>query len=461
MSTQTLIIGAGPVGLVLGALLKQRFKWMEVTLINKRQTYTREQIVIFRPTVLELLPREFQEFLETRGCFVYPPNVNRGNCYTQKTPGGLISLPLHLFEEDVWDYCNQLGVKRIIRDMEKLPPAQIKTLRETGTLDGTNYDYIFGCDGTQSWTALNILQSKLTPPDKQHALYYGMGLILDPLDRQSRIKTDPSSGTQTPPQNLYRGFSAKGDSKFYIGLAISKKIYTKIFKIGEDLKKKKEKRKLVFNDMPPSIQTIIKSAIKYYDFNINLPKQTKIFVFALPLQYFNPPSKILKNKSTCTALVGDSVFRPHFFSWAGVNSGIVEADKIVELIDSDLTCKKIVGAYNRFCKRERRSRWSGYSGLAIPFKAIKDSLKNISKPDLVQIGRDKGFGPIISEMDKDSVGYLMGCDAVPGCTIPKESPGVESFLTCFKDDCPEYKVRNPRTRRCIKVGGQVYEKVCS
>ena len=80
MSTKTLIIGAGPVGLVLAALLKQRFKWMEVTLIDKRQTYIREQIVIFRPTVLELLPREFQEFLETRGCFVYPPTVNRGNC---------------------------------------------------------------------------------------------------------------------------------------------------------------------------------------------------------------------------------------------------------------------------------------------------------------------------------------------------------------------------------------------
>ncbi len=40
---------------------------MEDTLINKRQTYTREQIVILRPTLLELLPREFQEFLETRG----------------------------------------------------------------------------------------------------------------------------------------------------------------------------------------------------------------------------------------------------------------------------------------------------------------------------------------------------------------------------------------------------------
>ncbi len=170
---------------------------------------------------------------------------------------------------------------------------------------------------------------------------------------------------------------------------------------------------------------------------------------------------MLKNNSTFAALVGDSVFAPHFFSWAGVNSGILEADKIVELMDSELSCQKMVGDYNRFCKRERRSRWSGYSGLAIPFAAIKDSIKSMTGSALVQAARSKGFGPSITRMDKTSLGYLVGCDAIPGCTNPEDSPGVESFLTCFQNGCPEYKVRNPRTRRCIKVDGEVYEKVCT
>ena len=290
MSTKVLIIGAGPVGLVVAALLKHRFRTMEITLVEKRKEYTREQIVIFRPAVLELLPREFQEFLETRGCFIYPPNVNRGNCYTQRTPDGLISLPLHLFEKDVWDYCTRLGVKRTLQDLENMPAAQTKTLRETGTLDGTRFDYIFGCDGSRSWTARNILQSKLTPPDNQHAIYYGMGLILEPNDRQFKIKPDPPSATPTPRQNLYRGFSAKADSDFYIGLAISKKIYTTVSKIQET--KRKEKEKTFFDDVPPSVQTLIESAIKYYDFDIDIPK-TEIFAFPLMLRYFTPPSKIL------------------------------------------------------------------------------------------------------------------------------------------------------------------------
>ena len=140
MTTKTLIIGAGPIGLVLAALLKHNFRSMEVTMYEKRSHYTRQQIVIFRPNVLRLLPREIQKFLKTRGCFINHPNVNKGNCYTKKTPGELISLPLHLFEEDVEEYCKSLGVKRTIQDISALSPFSQKKLRETGTIEGTKYE---------------------------------------------------------------------------------------------------------------------------------------------------------------------------------------------------------------------------------------------------------------------------------------------------------------------------------
>ena len=227
MTTKTLIIGAGPIGLVLAALLKHNFRSMEVTMYEKRSHYTREQIVIFRPNVLRLLPREIQKFLKTRGCFINHPNVNKGNCYTKKTPGGLISLPLHLFEEDVEEYCKSLGVKRTIQDISALSPFSQKKLRETGTIEGTKYDYIFGCDGSQRWTALNILKAKQTPPLNQPVPhYYGTGLILDLSNRQNKLKHKAMPPLdKSPVQNLYRGFSAKNDSKFYIGISISKKIY--------------------------------------------------------------------------------------------------------------------------------------------------------------------------------------------------------------------------------------------
>ena len=495
MTTKTLIIGAGPIGLVLAALLKHNFRSMEVTMYEKRSHYTRQQIVIFRPNVLRLLPREIQKFLKTRGCFINHPNVNKGNCYTKKTPGELISLPLHLFEEDVEEYCKSLGVKRTIQDISALSPFSQKKLRETGTIEGTKYDYIFGCDGSQSWTALNILRAEQTPPLNQPVpFYYGMGLILDVSNRQNKLKPKAMLPLdKSPVQNLYRGFSAKNDSKFYIGISISKKIFNEVkhnnqtcVKAGCRGKKVRNPRTcrcinrgggrvyekvcrntLTYNDMPGSIQKSIRSAIKYYNFKVNVD-HTKIYVFEMPLRYFSSPAKVLKNKSTFAALVGDSVFTPHFFSWAGVNSGILEADKIIRLLGStgpsNISLEKknqMATSYNHFCKKERRSRWSGYSGLALPFDAIKDSLGNILKSKLVQQGRDRGFGSSIAQMAKTDLGYLMGCDKIPGCKTPRGGPGVESFLTCFKAGCPEYKVRNPRTRRCIDVGGRDYEAECT
>ena len=34
-------------------------------------------------------------------------------------------------------------------------------------------------------------------------------------------------------------------------------------------------------------------------------------------------------------------------------------------------------------------------------------------------------------------------------------------LRCTQDGCPGGKIRNPHTRRCIKVGGHIYDKVCT
>ena len=34
-------------------------------------------------------------------------------------------------------------------------------------------------------------------------------------------------------------------------------------------------------------------------------------------------------------------------------------------------------------------------------------------------------------------------------------------VRCTQDGCPGGKIRNPHTRRCIKVSGHIYDKVCT
>ena len=90
------IIGGGPVGLVTAAIFKKTFSKLNVQIIEKRKTKTRDQIVYFKPyTLKRSLPESIVDQLlkEGKGCYMLPPDRNQGGyCYKEAAVEGRDSL---------------------------------------------------------------------------------------------------------------------------------------------------------------------------------------------------------------------------------------------------------------------------------------------------------------------------------------------------------------------------------
>ena len=74
-----LIIGGGPVGLLLGLMLSK--KNISTVVVEKRATFTRQQIIILSKKTYQLIPDAVKKVLfdddESNGCFVLPPSQSQ------------------------------------------------------------------------------------------------------------------------------------------------------------------------------------------------------------------------------------------------------------------------------------------------------------------------------------------------------------------------------------------------
>lgn len=90
------IIGGGPVGLITGAIFKKSFPNLNVQIIEKRSSKTRDQIVYFKPYTLKRnLPEKIIDKLlkEGKGCYMLSPDRNQTwYCYKEAAVEGHYSL---------------------------------------------------------------------------------------------------------------------------------------------------------------------------------------------------------------------------------------------------------------------------------------------------------------------------------------------------------------------------------
>lgn len=156
------IIGAGPVGLMVSYLFLERSKNCTINIIEKNKEYTRKQIVALTDTSLSLLPKEVLDELFYKeghaGCFVYwPGNARYSKCFADFSPADgddhkWASISISVFEKVMLNYLkkdNRFQIHYLKdRDADILEIKDHK-IHFSNDINDLEFDILVGCEGTR------------------------------------------------------------------------------------------------------------------------------------------------------------------------------------------------------------------------------------------------------------------------------------------------------------------------
>lgn len=201
------IIGGGPVGLYAALKIKITFPNTNITLYEKRQKYTRKQILIITKESTKRFPKILLSELwgkNKKGCYVEIPWLTKSaKCFFESRPGLNNSIITSTLEKTIFKMISELGVKIIKKDIKE---------SDLDELSKTN-DVILGCDGANS-TVSKFLKTTIT----KNKLSYGMGVNF----KYSKRDKGPDIRPLRKPQHRYRGFRSN-EGIGYIGINLKKK----------------------------------------------------------------------------------------------------------------------------------------------------------------------------------------------------------------------------------------------
>lgn len=342
------IVGGGPVGLFLaaglsGSYVRQQLGIGNVTLYEKRTSYSRDQILLLNYDTVWLLSEDHDDFwseiMKAGACFTTPPPLgSKGICAPRPVGfedqeewagagGPYYSIPTKNFEMAMMKVAKQRGVTVIHRAPTQ---AELKAA-----------DILVGSEGAGGELVPRYMKSKKrTMP--QFASY-GLGMTYTPKKRKPPLPVSPTDGMKYNTdwknrQHRRRYFTASGNSKYYLGLQISKSQYVA------------SKNAKTVCDLPPGLRKRVTINLKHVG---DQPVESCFNVFAFPIipQMRSPFIKKV-GKSQIVALIGDSAFTSHFFSGLGVNNGLAMANHFIwnmgQLAQSPhLTLEKTMDRYVR------------------------------------------------------------------------------------------------------------------
>jgi 2-polyprenyl-6-methoxyphenol hydroxylase-like FAD-dependent oxidoreductase len=249
---------------------------------------------------------------------------------------------------------------------------------------------LIGTDGVNSIVA----DYMGTKREKLLTEHYGLGIIVN--QPYPEVISVPLS----QPQNLYRGFRDALNEIYYIGVQISKRTYDTLYK---EMKGPEGK----LNQLSDNMRKMVINAMIYYNMYKKIDYNIDIFIFPIELSYSKQCAK--NNYNQKIFLCGDSCFSHHFFTGHGVNSGFRAMKYLIDHLDD----QNITEKYTSFVHNDRKSQWDKYESVLIKFEAIDDALKNVSYEWMLDIAEQNDF--YVPYMSKEEIGYLLGCQGVPGC----------------------------------------------
>ena len=387
------IVGGGPVGLFMTILLQQSkfIKNYNITLIEKRTDYTRENIIALPLDILDkIFPTDLFDKIKILGCF-RKTRVNK--CYTERTNLNTIIIPLHLFEKECFDYIDQKQINIIHND--KIP---INIFNQANIIiSSTGYNNYIG----------NLL---LNTKEIHYYTYYGMGILFENKNHKT-YKVNNSKQLSSPLR--YAIFPSKTPNRYYMGISISKKTYN----IVNNIKNELNQNMIKIDNIPSNIKTIITSGLKFY--NVSNFRNIDLFPIEIKLYHRDPPIKIIKykNSTKLVALLGDSAFSHHFFSGSGVITGLKCANFLNKLINPKY--KKgyrigVVNKYKTYLQNIRKKKWNKYArNIVIPFDELEKISQKMSRSDLIEIAKKNNIP--YSNLSKKELVFVLGCQNIPNC----------------------------------------------
>lgn len=336
MIQNIVIIGAGPVGLIGAIMLyKKSIGISNITILEKRSTYNRQQVVVLDKHTLEQLPfviksnllqsftnKDSINLLDT-SCYVWPPNkdfygfcdktVDSKRSTTTKTKINeneyidttekpiLLAVKISKLEKELDKWIRKNTNIKIIKPIESM-----KLYANYIIADGVKHPYniLIGADGIHS-----IVRSKFFGNSEklERVESYGLAIIFQTKNnnRVYRLSNSPNKKTKER-QNRVR-FFRQTDYSIYLALQLSPKEASQF----TDTRK-----------IPESLKPVIKDYLKIYNVNIKCKDINDCIVelalFPIDVYY---AQKVVDDKGR-RFLVGDAAMNTHFFTGSGLNTGV-------------------------------------------------------------------------------------------------------------------------------------------
>lgn len=318
---EIVIIGGGPVGLFTA--IKAKESNYNVTVLEKRKTPSRSQVLLLNKDTLDIFPTEIVETLFdadfAKGCYVLPPSKDsKSRCFLDKLP--LASIITSVLEEELERYAVEKGVK-VLRPVTHISVFKKEVTYTIGNDEKTiNYDVLIGADGSNSFVRDKLLRTSFKI--KKDTELYGMTLVGElmsseydmVLKGEKEAKNEFDEINKKPAQQAHRLFRTRND-KWYIGASLSREVYEEI----KNLKK-----------LPNKVKNYLNSVCKAAKVSCKLDKAELSF-FPINVKQANKFGDMMRK----IFIIGDAAQTTHFFSGMGVNVGFKQGKRLIEFIQSN------------------------------------------------------------------------------------------------------------------------------
>lgn len=308
------IIGAGPVGLLQAITLKQ-LGFKNITILEKRKEYIRQQIIGVNPNLYyTLIPSKIRNKLEKKICYRTRIAADGlGICNTNK-----YNIINNFFIQHLTPTMKIMDLEKELKNNIKSHIKYIKSLNidiNKKEANGIKYDVLIGADGAHSQVRDEVFKEK---PIQLFKGYYTatFSFCCDIMNEKIDINNDITKlSSFSLVQPRIRVFRSR-EGYYTIAIALQKEEYNNY-----------KKGKLPYD--------YLKYLFKVFRFKGD-PKKTMISHNVFPLD-INEAKTIYKeiNKAKYY-LVGDASYSTHYFSGTGLNFGFESAFMIAR----DLYLKK-------------------------------------------------------------------------------------------------------------------------
>lgn len=400
-----LIVGGGPVGLFFVIKLIEHFgNKVEIKLFEKRNEYTRRQIILFQPYLLKkILPEKLLKMFENDVCHTTRPAYDDyGFCFDKSLAEGqnLVTIVLKDLEQILHKYLD--SVKKFAKNFEII--NQEFNISNKSSKDALDWaDLIISAEGKNSYIRDKIMKTEMV--DHPDFSSYGIAMTFeDKSNPKYVIKFDNNIinavrriEIKEPSIAQHRKRFFRSKNKWtYLGLQIDPDEFEGIeMKIDEH-----GKAEFVFKMLPKNLKDTICEYLKYHGSKPAALDKVKVFVFKIKLAHAEVYARMKDDKPFF--VIGDAAISSHFFTAFGINSGFAEVQNLIDILlnyEKNMDgMDKIIDNYNYVMNQYREENIAGGIDATLPFRQINDICQSLTENNITEMAKQEGFN--ISKFNK-------------------------------------------------------------